>query len=63
MDGMSVFDGFQLHDDAIIDQQIQFERAADAVAFLVNGNVPLADSHVPPRRMNRASAFFEGFRA
>ncbi len=46
---MQTFDGFQLHDDAVVDEQIQLEPGADALSFVVERNVALAvDSEVCP---------------
>ena len=42
VDRMYAFNDFQLHDEAAFDQKVQFQHAADALAFVLDGNTPLA---------------------
>ena len=39
---MDAFNDFQLHNEAAFDQQVQFERAANALALVLEGDTPLA---------------------
>jgi hypothetical protein len=51
--GMKVIDGFQLHDDAVVDQQVDAEASCDAMPFVVQGNPPLAlDSKLRPSQLD-----------
>ena len=46
---MYALNHFQLHNEAAFDQQVQFERAGDALAFVLEGDTPLAlDTKVFP---------------
>ena len=50
---MYAFNGFQLHDEATFDQQVQFEIAANAMAFVLEGDTPLAlDTKVFPPHLD-----------
>jgi hypothetical protein len=42
VDGMQAFDRLELHDHAPFDKQIQFERSANPVTFVLERNMPLA---------------------
>lgn len=55
-DSLQVFDGFQLDDDTLVDEQIDPEPAGDAMSFVVQGNQSLAlDTEAFPCQLDQQS--------